>query len=208
MPRLFKLVADHPALDLANTLDDRYHPRGPIELMGSYQEFLDFAVQARIISARQARTLASRTDRVRAARALRQVHAVRDGIERLFSALAGGQPVAAADLALLNRTVTLALKHRVVTQHATSIVWTWRDLTRDASGPLWPIVFAGVELLTSDDRQYVRQCACKTCRWLFLDTSKNHSRRWCDMKICGDRMKARAYYQRRIGAGPHTGGGD
>jgi len=33
----------------------------------------------------------------------------------------------------------------------------------------------------------------RECRWLFLDTSKNHTRRWCDMKVCGNRIKARRF---------------
>jgi len=40
---------------------------------------------------------------------------------------------------------------------------------------------------------------CQNCRWLFLDRSRNGSRRWCDMAVCGNRQKARRHYQRRTG---------
>jgi predicted RNA-binding Zn ribbon-like protein len=43
----------------------------------------------------------------------------------------------------------------------------------------------------------VRTCGVDTCRWLFLDTSKNHTRRWCNMKVCGNRVKARRFQARR-----------
>ena len=44
----------------------------------------------------------------------------------------------------------------------------------------------------------VRECGASDCAWLFLDTSKNHHRRWCDMTRCGNRAKVRRFYARRI----------
>jgi predicted RNA-binding Zn ribbon-like protein len=199
MPRAFKLIAEHPALDLANTLDDRYHPRGPVELIESYADFVRFCVQAHVLRETHARDLRARVDQASGERALRTVRTVRDVIERIFSALATGRRIASRDLAALNRQLAEASRHRTIGARAGALGWSWDGLTRDALGPLWPIVFAAAELLASDARQYVRQCGCVTCRWLFVDTSKNHSRRWCDMKICGDRMKARAYYRRHTG---------
>ena len=43
----------------------------------------------------------------------------------------------------------------------------------------------------------VRICGADDCLWIFLDTSKNRTRRWCDMKQCGNRMKARRFYERQ-----------
>jgi predicted RNA-binding Zn ribbon-like protein len=48
-------------------------------------------------------------------------------------------------------------------------------------------------LMTSERLQALRECGNRECRWLFLDTSKNHTRRWCDMKVCGNRIKARRF---------------
>ena len=58
------------------------------------------------------------------------------------------------------------------------------------------------QLLTAPELPRVKQCAGRGCSWLFLDTSKNGSRRWCEMEVCGSRAKARAYYARRK-AGTH-----
>ncbi|MCD2171831.1 CGNR zinc finger domain-containing protein [Rhizobium sp. C4] len=38
---------------------------------------------------------------------------------------------------------------------------------------------------------------CPNCEWLFLDRSKNRSRAWCDMAVCGNRAKARLHYHRK-----------
>jgi predicted RNA-binding Zn ribbon-like protein len=61
---------------------------------------------------------------------------------------------------------------------------------------LWPVVRSAAELLTSDELGRVRECAADNCAWLFLDRSKNRSRRWCDMAVCGNRDKVRRFRQR------------
>ena len=66
-------------------------------------------------------------------------------------------------------------------------------MERDPGLPLWVLAMSASDLLTSDAVDRVRECDNPECRWLFLDTSKNHTRRWCDMKLCGNRMKARRF---------------
>jgi predicted RNA-binding Zn ribbon-like protein len=62
---------------------------------------------------------------------------------------------------------------------------------------LWLISRAAADLLVSDQLPYVRACFSKTCEWFFLDTSKNHHRRWCDMTRCGNRAKVQRFYERQ-----------
>ena len=64
--------------------------------------------------------------------------------------------------------------------------------------PLWPVLWSAADLLTSDRLARVRSCGDPRCGWLFLDTSRNRSRRWCDMADCGNRAKARRHYARRV----------
>src|SRR5438876_127311 len=61
---------------------------------------------------------------------------------------------------------------------------------------LAPIVKSAVDLLSADEVVRVRACAAATCDWLFIDTTKNHTRRWCDMKICGNRAKVQRFRSR------------
>ena len=73
--------------------------------------------------------------------------------------------------------------------------WDWsEELALDRM--LWFIARSAADLLTSGNLDRVRQCGDEECGWLFIDTTKNRSRRWCDMTDCGNRAKARRHYSR------------
>jgi predicted RNA-binding Zn ribbon-like protein len=71
--------------------------------------------------------------------------------------------------------------------------WAWPASECGPDLPVWILTIATSRLMLSDNMRLLRACEKPDCRWLFLDTSKNHTRRWCDMKICGNRMKARRF---------------
>lgn len=82
--------------------------------------------------------------------------------------------------------------------------WTWEAPSSTAARPadltaavLAPVVRSAVELLRSPEIDLLRDCANPRCGWLFLDRSRNRNRRWCDMRECGSRAKARRHYRRR-----------
>jgi predicted RNA-binding Zn ribbon-like protein len=86
----------------------------------------------------------------------------------------------------------LAHRPREITDGARGLAWA--PLADDV---LAPVVWSAAELLTSGPLERVRECpGDDTCGWLFLDTSRNGSRRWCDMRTCGNRAKARRHYCR------------
>jgi predicted RNA-binding Zn ribbon-like protein len=62
---------------------------------------------------------------------------------------------------------------------------------------LWPLAHSAAELLASSERARVRLCEGEDCGWLFLDTSRNGARHWCDMKDCGNRAKVRRFRERQ-----------
>ncbi|MGQ9734572.1 MAG: CGNR zinc finger domain-containing protein [Candidatus Bipolaricaulia bacterium] len=67
---------------------------------------------------------------------------------------------------------------------------------------------SATEIPILEDLQRVGECADPRCGWLFLDRSRNRTRRWCDMKGCGNRAKVRRYYEQRRATGkPTTPGG-
>ena len=71
--------------------------------------------------------------------------------------------------------------------------------TLDLAQPLWPVVRSAADLLTGPSLERVKRCPGEGCGWLFLDTSRNGSRRWCDMASCGNRARVRAFAARQRG---------
>jgi predicted RNA-binding Zn ribbon-like protein len=78
--------------------------------------------------------------------------------------------------------------------------WKFDIPEHELFAPLWPIARDAAELLASDRLEFLHACASKTCEWLFLDESKNHRRRWCDMTKCGNRAKVKRFYVRKKSA--------
>ncbi len=192
---LFELTGGCLCLDLANTLDNRpsEHPR---ELLPTYRDLLVWGVQARAVTAAEARALAAHAGRhpASAVGALRHAIAVREAIFDVFSAVARGRRVPAGALHLLNAAVARASVKRRLTMKGTRGTWRWDERAMpDFDRVLWPAAWSAAELLASADVDRVRQCAGSGCAWLVLDRSKSRSRRWCDMSICGNRAKARRH---------------
>ncbi len=82
--------------------------------------------------------------------------------------------------------------------------WTWADDPNALDRMLWPLVRSAAELLVTGDLSRVRVCGGERCGWLFVDTSKNRSRRWCDMQDCGNVAKVRRFRTRQHAAHDHA----
>jgi predicted RNA-binding Zn ribbon-like protein len=197
-PKPFELVAGHVALDLVNTLDDRFSETGPEELLASYEDLLRFATQSELLTESQVKKL-KRAEATHEERALvlGQARELREALAEVAYAQLEGREIPAASLALLEERFKQAAQHRCLSAEQSQIAWSWRGLGRQVAAPLWLLAQASAELLLTNQVTQLRSCASDTCRWLFLDTSKNHTRRWCDMKVCGNRMKARRFHARR-----------
>jgi predicted RNA-binding Zn ribbon-like protein len=199
MPAPFDLVGGRPCLDFANTVGgDRFH--APREILSSYTDLLAFAGQAGLLGAAQAKSLQERAlrDPRAAAQALERARQLRESIFRIFWALGSRKKPAPGDLAVLNRTLSAALGHREIAAQGGSYALSWKE-TGDLDRPIWPIATSAADLLAETDRAPIRMCGLSAddeCTWIFLDETKNRSRRWCSMKDCGNRAKARRHYHR------------
>jgi len=193
----FQLIAGHLALDFANTPDYRYDPDRLIDLLPSYERFLAFCRQSGIIRAAQMRKLLDGLSESDAQRVLKEVIEFREALYFLILSAVRGSPPDESHLRALNRISSEARAIGEVVWHKRGFVRSVREVTERPDEPLRQVAYAAVDLITSPDIDDVRECSEKTCRWLFLDRSRNHSRRWCDMRLCGNRSKAKRFYARR-----------
>jgi predicted RNA-binding Zn ribbon-like protein len=196
MAEKFQLVTCHPALDFANTLDNRYDRKRLIELLPTYECFQAFTRQSGVITGQQVRRLLSETSERDARHTLEQVIELRETLYFLFMSVAIGQPPDWFCLQTVNRFLMDSPVPDSIVWRKPDFIRSCRDLAETPMGPLWPVIKAAANLLTSPDRHDVHECGEAACRWLFLDRSKNHSRRWCDMRVCGNRSKARRFHAR------------
>ena len=191
-------------LDFVNTLDWRGAPQ-PVELLRGYADLLVWAVHAGLLEREAAAGLqedaALRPDRARDV--LRRAVTLREALHRLLRTAGAEGPASAADRAVLNAELASPAGAWQLVPGAGG--WHWQGAD-DLAGVLRPIAWSAAELLASPERLRVKACGDATCGWLFLDASRNGTRRWCSMAGCGNRAKARRHYRRqRAGAGIGTG---
>jgi predicted RNA-binding Zn ribbon-like protein len=186
-------------LEFANTV--RWHASAaPAETLHSYADLLSWAQQNGPLPARDIERLAqlAGSEPARAADVYERAVALREAIYRIFVAHARGGAADAEDLALLNGELARGLAHARLAPGDAAYTWGWAGEAAHLDAPLWPVVRSAAELLTASRLlERVGQCADdRGCGWLFLDLSKNHSRRWCDINDCGNRAKQRRHYAR------------
>jgi len=195
----FELIGGHLALDFVNTVDWRGDPTRRRDLLVTFEDLLAWGKAAKVLTAGAVRAMsaAARQDQARARRCLRRARRLREVLARVLGAAGRDTPPAARDVGRLNVFLGAALKRRRLEIRRTAFVWGWADEEGDPfDSLLWPIVLAAAELLASDRRTQIHECGGEGCGWLFLDTSRNRRRRWCTMQGCGNRAKARRFYER------------
>ena len=192
------VVGGHPSLDFSNTASGRT-PDPTTERLHSYDDLVTWAARVGVVSGTEGGRLRAqaRKDPAAARRVLTRALTVREAIYGVFSTIASNRSVLKTDLRVIDALAREAFSHRALLRVESAIRWRWTRDVADLARPIWPIALGAAELLTGDDLGRVKECGNHPCSWLFLDRSRNHSRRWCEMSDCGNRVKARAFAARR-----------
>jgi predicted RNA-binding Zn ribbon-like protein len=197
-PRLasLRLVGGNPALDFVNTITGRLTEH-QTDFLPDFNSLIAWSVHAGVINVdeRDACLLAGADDR--SAKAVhRRALVLREALYDIFSARAEDQPIASGDLKKLDEERGRAARTWRLASDGRLVCWQWP--TADPALPLARIAVAAAELLTDQPTSRLRRCsgAEHGCAWLFLDTSRGGTRRWCSMQGCGNRAKVRAHYRR------------
>ncbi len=186
-------------LDFANTVSWRKAPAQSNDHLRSYDDLIAFAEQSKILPPGQADDFRAHARRrgSAATEILKIALVYRENLYGAFSALAEGKMPASGALQEINDFAVKALSHRRLARADGYYRWEWQWSKKDPlDSILWPIAQSAADLLTSPELGELRVCDAADCAWLFLDHSRNRSRRWCDMKVCGNRQKARRHYRR------------
>ena len=205
--RRFKLRGGVVCLDFVNTVGSRLTDH-PSEYLRSYEDLLDWGRQAGLLAPEEAEGLSRRAvlDPEGTRETLSRALALREALHRMISRAIAGESQDESDLSALNRELSIALSHLRVMPADGAYGWVW-DRSGDDGGalldsPLWPVAQSAAELLTSPKLGRVKLCAGEGCGWVFLDESRNSSRRWCDSRDCGNRERVRRHLARKRASNP------
>lgn len=193
------LVGERLCLDYANTAG--WHSSGnPSEWIVGYEELIAWGIHAGILSKERGEILLeiARKHPRDAKRVHQMAIEFREAIFRIFRSVAEGTRPDANDLDLLNQQRRRAAdfeKIKVGEDGGFGLDFVEGSAELDAM--IWPVTRSAVELLLSPESSRVKECEGTGCGWLFLDTSRNRSRRWCSMEDCGNREKARRHYRKK-----------
>jgi len=191
------LIGSDLAFDFANTCTDRDGPEY-VEHFHTPEHVVAWARHAKVLSSATgelisqaiAKSPASGRELLRRALELRQI------IFEIGNAIVHGkQPVAAQTDALARIHATCVARARLV-PFQSNFVWQWRPKGGIAEAILGPVTLSALTLLAQADVSRIKQCGGEHCGWLFLDTTKNKRRRWCEMEVCGNRAKQKAHRAR------------
>jgi predicted RNA-binding Zn ribbon-like protein len=194
-----ELVGGRACLDFANTMNRRNAPFAH-DYLRTFRDLVTWSGHVGLLTREEADRLMDEAERlpVKAARVFRLAIEIRETIYRIFSGVAQGEGPKAADIDTLNMFLSRVLGREKVFPHGKGFQWGWSRDEGTLDFMLWPILRSAGDLLTSKEIRKVSQCARReACDWLFLDTSKNGSRRWCSMSMCGNLEKAKKYYHRK-----------
>jgi predicted RNA-binding Zn ribbon-like protein len=193
----FDRLGDALCLDFVNTAD--WDEATPInDGLTHYAALVHWAQHVSLLSQERSQQLFSRAEQYldEAQIVFQRAVVLRDALRVVFGAIANHHAPDGRSLHQFNQELTSASPHLRVAYGVEGYTWQWQTDTFALDSVLWPIVWSAAQLLSTGDLERVKKCPGERCGWLFIDSSRNRSRRWCDMKECGNRAKASRYYQK------------
>ena len=192
------LKSGHPVLEFTNTVSN-HASEHPGEKLFNYEDLLAWTGKVGLLHEAQLQMLMRKaaTQPKESAAIFAKSLELRESVYRIFAAKAKAKSPADRDLMILNSVLAPLTSDAQIVYRSGGFEWGWNFDENALEAPLWILALSAVDLLTSEHLKLVGQCADEEgCGWLFVDTSKNHSRRWCDINDCGNRAKQRRYQQR------------
>ncbi|WNB93371.1 CGNR zinc finger domain-containing protein [Bacillus sp. NEB1478] len=191
------ILRDRICLDFTNTVG--WHTgENPSEWIKSYEDVVIWSKMAGILSEEKEQLLLNKAKEFpeAASKVYNDAILIREAIFRIFRDVLTRKPCSNEDLLLLNNFCKRANQFIELGMDKDQYVYQFKE-TLELDSMLWVIVKSAADFLVSNEIGKLKECEGGGCGWLFLDTSRNHSRRWCSMEDCGNRAKARRHYQKK-----------
>jgi predicted RNA-binding Zn ribbon-like protein len=190
------LIGGAVCLDFINSRN-RSASEGPFDFFSDYPALLSWGLQLGLLSQSDAENQMekARRQKRKSRIALERAIELREDIFSVFSAIAGKKKVPDRALKNINLAWASAMDHLQILPDQERFTWKWKGMADTLDGLLWPVAQSAAELLVSEKITRIKRCS--GCGWLFVDSTRDVRRRWCDMKICGNRAKAKRFRERK-----------
>lgn len=183
-------------LDFTNTVGSR-REEPMFDYLTGYEDILNWSSRLRILEEHQIKELRKIADQnpKQAQISFENLKSAREVLFQFFQALSHQKIPTNKIRSQFNNYIHQSFKHLELTFSPEGTAkWDWKKSAKPLDLPLYPVLLSAYQLLNSDLMARLKECHCG---WLFLDRSKNKSRRWCDMQTCGSAHKARRYYRKK-----------
>jgi predicted RNA-binding Zn ribbon-like protein len=195
----WRLIGARPCLDFVNTVGGRDEgDRIRRDDIPDYDSLLRWSAFASILGPSEVGRLRERARHARpgARRVLRRAVRFREALYRIGKALIEEETPKAGELRILDRELREARQHQRLVARRRWIESDWIPDSKRLDRVLWPIALSAASVFGSDEVGRLKRCGGSSCGWLFLDTTRNHSRQWCRMADCGNVAKVRRFRKR------------
>lgn len=199
--RRFLFVGNHPCLDFVNT--QMIVNGEPADLLESFEDLASWLVQARILTKSQADVVRAELRQDQMSSLLEQAKSFRATVRDLAERIATGRIIPNSTITAVNRSLSNRSGYPQIVRRKGGFEQRFHATATSAQTVLASLAEAVSDLLWRADFALVKKCGNPDCILYFYDTTKNHTRNWCSMQICGNRTKVAAYYARKRGqSGP------
>jgi len=184
-------------LDFVNTVDWRNSKTRKKEKLHDFSALISWSKQMGILEDKTAQILFKKALKQpsKAEQVYDKTIELRELLYRIFSSMATTGQASSYNISIFNKYLADSMgKSCCLTPSDNGFVWSFCSGTDSMDLFLDPIIKSAADLLVSSELKRVKQCADDACGWLFMDKSRNNSRRWCSMKACGNRAKAHRHY--------------
>jgi len=169
----------------------------PVDRLNDFESLVDWLVQARTLDERQADDILGNWKGTREVETTFQnAVRLRSGLREMAERLTKGKTVPQSTVAAINQCLAHQTGHAELKRARGGFEKHFQANFREPAQLLWPVAESASDLLCYADLTLDKNCENPVCVLFFYDTTKNHSRRWCSMSVCGNRMKVAAHYQR------------
>jgi len=191
----FLFVGNHPCLDFVNT---QMIVRGnPIDLLGGCEDLVAWLVQARMLDKVQAAAVMTQWNQKDQEQLFEQGIRFRGTLRQMAARIVARKSIPDSAIASINQILSRCPGYPQLVYQKRRFERHFQLQTAEKDGLLAPLAEAAGDLLCSGKLSLVKKCGNPACVLYFYDTTKNHTRNWCSMQLCGNRIKVAAHYQRK-----------